>query len=195
MTAIPVAALGNRACESEYSCHYAMNWQMRDRKIPPSAGVPPACWEPHGLSAAFGGEPAPVHAGYQEAHDRDREPALSVLADGLGMDSRVESFSTRICSVAALALGCLVAIFTLESEVAEVKTTSLLIAQASTLLAVPLCAALLLILTSPRGVMKNLKNSALSIVLGTVGFLILLALAYNRLEGLIGTVKGWLQAG
>ncbi len=115
-----------------------------------------------------------------------------LLADGLGLESRVDAVSTRFCASAALVLGCLVAIATLSMDGAGVKTTSLLIAQASTLLAVPLCAVLLLVLTSLRGVMKEHKNGVASMVLGVAGLLVLLTLAGKTSYGLYGKLVQWM---
>jgi Mn2+/Fe2+ NRAMP family transporter len=105
-----------------------------------------------------------------------------LLADGLGLDSRVDGKSTKACASAALLVGCLVAVVTI------VLGTSLLLAQASTLLAVPLCAVLLLLLTSSRNVMGKLKNRLPTIAVGTVGLVVLLWLASNTAHRLGGQV-------
>ncbi|MBN2311222.1 MAG: Nramp family divalent metal transporter [Candidatus Hydrogenedentes bacterium] len=116
-----------------------------------------------------------------------------LLADGFGLDSQVDSKSTRWCASAALLAGCLVAIVTLVFGTGTTQTTSLLIAQASTLLAVPLCALLLLVLTSSRSVMGDLRNRAVTMALGGVGLAILLWLAWTRLSALYTRVADWFQ--
>jgi manganese transport protein len=106
-----------------------------------------------------------------------------LLADGLGMDSRVDSMGTKVMATAGLVVGCLVAIVTLQWGTGA-QTTSVLLAQASTLLAVPLCAILLLVLTSNRNVMGDLRSKTPTIIVGSVGFLILLGLAGRTFMGL-----------
>jgi Mn2+/Fe2+ NRAMP family transporter len=108
-----------------------------------------------------------------------------MMADGLGLDSRVNSTSTKVLAAVALVVGCLVSLATIFLGKGMATTTSLLVAQASTLLAVPLCAILLLLLTSSRRVMGDLKNSIPTIVAGSAGLLVLLWLAWDRLTHLI----------
>ena len=62
-------------------------------------------------------------------------------------------------------------------------TTSLLIAQASTLVAAPLCAGLLLAFTSSANVMGDLKNRAFSVVVGLAGLVVLLGLGARWVMG------------
>jgi len=106
-----------------------------------------------------------------------------LLADGLGLDSRVDSMGTKALSAAGLAVGCLVAIVTLQWGTGA-QTTSVLLAQGSTLLAVPLCAILLLVLTSSRMVMGGLRSKAFTIIIGSAGCLILLGLSARTFLGL-----------
>lgn len=108
-----------------------------------------------------------------------------LLADGLGLDPRVGSTGTKWCASAAMVLGCLVAVATVTIGGAT-KTTSLILAQASTLIAVPVCGALLLYLTSSKKVMGDLRNSMITVLLGIAGLAVVIWLAYGTVLRLVG---------
>lgn len=91
----------------------------------------------------------------------------ALLADGLGLDSDINGKPTKALAALAMLIGCVVALTTF--GLGAGTTTSLLIAQASTLVAAPLCAVMLLVMTSSRQVMGDLKNGIVSIVIGCAG--------------------------
>jgi len=99
----------------------------------------------------------------------------TLLADGLGLDPRMAKMPVRIGTIAALLIGCVVAILTLRSGVGG--STSVLIAQTSTIIASPLCAILLFYFANNAALMGDLKNRIWSNVIGAVGLAILLGLA------------------
>jgi len=99
----------------------------------------------------------------------------TLLADGLGLDSRMQGLPVRICTTVALGIGCIVAILTLRTDAGG--PTSLLIAQTSTIIASPLCALLLFYFANNKELMGDLKNRVWSNVIGGIGLLILLGLA------------------
>ena len=103
----------------------------------------------------------------------------TLLADGFGLDPRMEKNPTRFCAGAALLIGCGVAVTTLSTGLGG--TTSVLVAQTSTLVASPLCAFLLLFLANKRGLMGPLKNNWLSNMAGTAGLALVLYLASQTL--------------
>lgn len=107
-----------------------------------------------------------------------------LLADGFGQEARIDSPSTKWCAFGVMIVGCGVAIATF--LFGRGNTTSLLIAQASTLLAAPLCAILLFILTSRRAVMGDLVNSRGAVAVGLVGLGMLLWLNALTLVRLLG---------
>ena len=106
-----------------------------------------------------------------------------LFADGLGLDARLDSRTAKALTAAVMLIGCLVAIATL--GFGKGGTQSLLIAQASTLLAAPLSAALLLILTSRRQTMGDLKNGPIALLLGAAGFAIILWLGFGTFTRLL----------
>lgn len=117
----------------------------------------------------------------------------AMLADGLGLDARVEAWPTRLLAAAVMVIGCVVAVVTFRLGAGTTTTTSLLVAQASTLLAAPLCAGLLFVLSSSRATMGDLRNNAVATAIGIVGFCVVLALCGVTLKGLIARLIGALS--
>lgn len=103
----------------------------------------------------------------------------TLLADGLGLDPRMEMRPVRICTIAALLIGCGVAIATLQTGAGGAQ--SVLIAQTSTIIASPLCALLLFYFANNAALMGDLRNRLWSNVIGAVGLAILLGLAGRTL--------------
>ena len=99
----------------------------------------------------------------------------TLLADGFGKDSSFTARPMRICAVAALVIGCIVAVLTMRSDVGGAQ--SLLIAQSSTLLASPLCAILVLYFANNKDLMGDLKNGRKSNAVGIAGLCVLLYLS------------------
>ena len=102
-----------------------------------------------------------------------------MMADGLGLDARVDSAATKKLSAAVMVLGCVVALLIL--LLGKGSAQSLLVAQASTLVAIPLCAVLLYYLTCSKKVMGDMRNRAFSLVLGAAGLLLLLGISVRTL--------------
>jgi Mn2+/Fe2+ NRAMP family transporter len=87
----------------------------------------------------------------------------------------MEKLPVRTCTIAALLIGCGVAVATL--LIGQGAATSVLIAQTSTIIASPLCALLLFYFANNKELMGDLKNRVWSNVIGGIGLLILLGLA------------------
>ncbi len=98
----------------------------------------------------------------------------TLMADGLGPGHAMNGKAVRGWSMAVLVMGCAVAVGVLARGWGG--TTSLLIAQAATLIAAPLCAVLVLLLSSSKSIMGDLKNGLITGVLGVVGLLVVLCL-------------------
>lgn len=112
----------------------------------------------------------------------------NLLADGLGLDPRVNSTPTKALTTVVMLLGCTVAIIT--SYSAKASLPSLLVAQASTLIAAPLSGILLFIITSNRRIMGNLRNRAAAKLIGVAGLFVVLAMMYRTLSGLVAQLFG-----
>jgi len=98
----------------------------------------------------------------------------ALLADGLGLDGSINSRVSKLLASVVMLIGCAVAVGAFAWGAGT--TTSLLLAQASTLVAAPLCALILLVLSSRRSVMGELRNGPATVVVGTAGLLVILAL-------------------
>ncbi len=107
-----------------------------------------------------------------------------MLADGLGLDPSMDSRATRILAAFVMLAGCAVACSTFIYGTGT--TTAVLVAQASTLLAAPLCAVMLLALTSSEKTMGDLKNKPASVFLGLGGLAVILWLGALWLKGRLG---------
>jgi Mn2+/Fe2+ NRAMP family transporter len=112
----------------------------------------------------------------------------AMLADGLGFDAGMQSKPTKILTTVALLLGSAVAIAVLQTSVSP--TWSIIIAQASTLLAVPLAAVILIYLTSSKRVMGDLRNGPVTLILGIAGLVVVLLLIVNTTLGLYQKFAG-----
>jgi manganese transport protein len=107
-----------------------------------------------------------------------------MMADGLGQKADIGGWPVRLWTSAVLLIGCGV---TLGARFisAEVASTSVLIAQASTLLAAPISALLLYFMSSSRALMGDLRNRRPAMILGAIGLILLLAMTVNTLLKLI----------
>ncbi len=92
-----------------------------------------------------------------------------LLADGLGMDARFDARTAKGLSAVVMVVGCLVAMLVL--ALGQGGAQSLLIAQAATLVAAPLCAIMLLVMSSSRRIMGPLANAPLITIIGAAGLL------------------------
>jgi manganese transport protein len=108
----------------------------------------------------------------------------ALVADGLGQDGSVGSKATRLWTILIMSIGCLVAMTVIVAG--KGGTQSLLIAQASTLVAVPICAVLLYGMTTSKAIMGELRNGRASIALGAVGLAVLGWLNIRLLLTLVG---------
>ena len=112
----------------------------------------------------------------------------ALLADGLGLDPKMEKLPTRLCAVAALFVGCGVSLLTIGWGVGGAQ--SVLIAQTSTIIASPLCALLLFYFANDKALMGDLRNRLWSNILGAVGLIILLGLAGRTITIVWGKLFG-----
>ena len=107
----------------------------------------------------------------------------ALMADGMGQSNDFGSKATRIWTLLIMTVGCAVAMIVLKSGAGS--TTSLLVAQASTLVAVPICAVLLFGMSTSNRIMGELRNRWPIILLGLVGLLLLAWLNAELLLGMI----------
>jgi Mn2+/Fe2+ NRAMP family transporter len=112
----------------------------------------------------------------------------AILADGLGMDSRMDGKPARLLAALCMVIGCVVGITTLVFSAGD--TTSVLLAQSSTLIAAPLAGIIMLVITSSKKTMGDLRNSPVSIGLGIVGLVMLGFLFWQTAMSVAGKLFG-----
>jgi Mn2+/Fe2+ NRAMP family transporter len=110
-----------------------------------------------------------------------------LLADGFGLSRSFDRWPVKVFTTLALLVGMGVAVAVLAVGMSPV--TSLLLAQASTLLAVPICAILLLILANDRRLMGNHKNGIVLNLIGALGFCVLCWMTWNTVGSIWGRLK------
>ncbi|MEZ6059798.1 MAG: divalent metal cation transporter [Planctomycetaceae bacterium] len=98
-----------------------------------------------------------------------------MAADGLGLGSRPDQLGPRMLTTVALLTGMAVGVAVLAFDFD--RTPTIIAAQAVTVIAAPLVAGVLLWLTSSRDIMGDHVNGPIATSLGTVGLLILIAMA------------------
>ncbi|QDV20121.1 Divalent metal cation transporter MntH [Gimesia panareensis] len=99
-----------------------------------------------------------------------------ILSDSLGLGGTPQDKWTRILTAAVLLTGMFVAIYVIRSGTKPV--VAIVAAQAVTVVAAPLAAGALLLLTSSKKVMGEHRNGPLMNLLAGVGFVLLLGMAW-----------------
>lgn len=114
-----------------------------------------------------------------------------VLADGLGLGSKPEDPWTRRLTAAVLLTGMGVAIYVIKMGAPPVG--AIVTAQAITVIAAPLMAGTLLWLCNCKEYMGQHRNGPFLNIIGGIGFLLLLAMAWNTAFNKVWPrVSGWL---
>jgi manganese transport protein len=96
-----------------------------------------------------------------------------LLADGLGLSRSMNDARTKIFIVAILLIGMLVAVFFKGNVI-----YALIMAQASTMLTVPLIAAGLFLVLNNKNVMGKYRNNLLQNIIAVAGFLVVSLMVY-----------------
>ncbi|MBC8590090.1 NRAMP family divalent metal transporter [Wansuia hejianensis] len=105
----------------------------------------------------------------------------TLLADGLGIGNSMESKWSKIFASFVMILGTLAAILFGQNPI-----QLLILAQGTTMLAVPIIAIVMLILANDKELMGKHKNSLLLNVVGVISVVWLLYLSFNQLMQFIG---------
>lgn len=99
-----------------------------------------------------------------------------ILSDSLGLGGTPRDKSTRILTAAVLLTGMVVALYVIRSGTRPV--VAIVAAQAVTVVAAPLAAGALLLLTSSKKIMGEHRNGPLLNILAGAGFVLLLGMAW-----------------
>jgi len=104
-----------------------------------------------------------------------------LLADGLGLGRSMNDRSTKIFIVAILLIGMLVALLFRGNAI-----YALIMAQASSILAVPLIAVGLLLILNNKKVMGTYRNNVLQNLIALAGFVVVCIMVYFMYQNLVG---------
>ena len=103
----------------------------------------------------------------------------SLLADGLGMGSSLSNMKVKLFIIAVMVFGSAIGII-----FGSAPLNLIVFAQAITIIVVPFIAIAILVVANDGRIMGELKNKLLSNVLGIVGLLVLLYLAFNNVKNI-----------
>jgi NRAMP (natural resistance-associated macrophage protein)-like metal ion transporter len=103
-----------------------------------------------------------------------------LLADGLGLGRSMNDRVTRLFIIAILLIGMLVAVFFRGNYI-----YALIMAQASSMLAVPLIAIALILMLNNKKVMGNYRNSLLQSIIASAGLIVVIIMVISMFHNLV----------
>ena len=98
-----------------------------------------------------------------------------LLADGLGLGHKLSSMKVKIAIITVMLFGSIIALVFNGAPV-----NLIIFAQGVTIFVVPFIAISILIIANSKEVMGDLKNGVTSNILGGIGLIVLVYLAYNN---------------
>ncbi len=107
-----------------------------------------------------------------------------LLADGLGLGRSMNDRSTKLLIIAVLLIGMLVSVFFKGNVI-----YALIIAQASSMLAVPLIALGLFLMLNNKKVMGEYRNKLHQNIIAIIGFLVIILMVYFMSQNMIGYIR------
>lgn len=107
-----------------------------------------------------------------------------LLADGLGLGRSMNDRTTKLFIVAVLLIGMLVAIFFKGNYV-----YALILAQASSMLVVPLIAVGLFLVLNNKQVMGDLRNTPWQNVIAIIGFIVISLMVYFMYQNIVSYIR------
>jgi len=107
-----------------------------------------------------------------------------LLADGLGLGRSMNNRNTKLLIIAVLLAGMLVSVFFKGNVI-----YALIMAQASSMLAVPLIAVGLFLMLNNKKIMGEHRNSTLQNIIAIIGFLVVILMVYFMSQSIIGYIS------
>lgn len=107
-----------------------------------------------------------------------------LLADGLGLGRSMNDRMTKLFIISILLIGMLVAVFFRGNVI-----YALIMAQASSMLAVPLIAAGLFLMLNNKKVMGNYRNNSIQNIIAVIGFVIISLMVYFMYKNMIAFIS------
>ena len=108
----------------------------------------------------------------------------SLMADGLGLGRSMNERMTKLFIIAILVLGMIVAVFFRGNVI-----YALIMAQASSMLAVPLIAAGLFLMLNNHKVMGKYRNNLLQNIIAAAGFIVICLMVYFMYQNVVTYVR------
>jgi manganese transport protein len=107
-----------------------------------------------------------------------------LLADGLGLSRSMNDLRTKVFIIAILLIGMLVAVFFRGNVI-----YALIMAQASTMLTVPLIAAGLFLVLNNKKVMGGYRNNIWQNIIAVAGFLVVSLMIYFMYQNIVAQIR------
>lgn len=107
-----------------------------------------------------------------------------LLADGLGLGPSMNNKTTKVFIIAILLIGMLVAVFFRGNVI-----YALIMAQASSMLAVPLIAVGLFLILNNKKVMGSHRNNLLQNIIAVTGFIVICLMVYFMYQNLVTYIR------
>lgn len=103
----------------------------------------------------------------------------SLLADGLGIGSNLSNMKVKLLIILVMLFGSIIGIV-----FGSAPLNLIVFAQAITIFVVPFIAIAILVIANDKNIMGELKNKLLSNVLGVIGLIVLVYLAFNNIKNI-----------
>ncbi|QUG43858.1 Nramp family divalent metal transporter [Psychrobacillus sp. INOP01] len=103
----------------------------------------------------------------------------SLLADGLGLGSSLSNLKVKLLIILVMLFGSIIGIV-----FGSAPLNLIVFAQAITIFVVPFIAIAILVVANDKNIMGELKNKLLSNVLGIIGLIVLIYLAFNNIKNI-----------
>ncbi|WP_427138271.1 Nramp family divalent metal transporter [Psychrobacillus psychrodurans] len=103
----------------------------------------------------------------------------SLLADGLGIGSNLSNMKVKLLIILVMLFGSIIGIV-----FGSAPLNLIVFAQAITIFVVPFIAIAILVVANDKNIMGELKNKLLSNVLGVIGLIVLIYLAFNNIKNI-----------
>lgn len=103
----------------------------------------------------------------------------SLLADGLGLGSSLSNLKVKLLIILVMLFGSIIGIV-----FGSAPLNLIVFAQAITIFVVPFIAIAILVVANDKNIMGELKNKILSNVLGIIGLIVLIYLAFNNIKNI-----------
>jgi len=107
-----------------------------------------------------------------------------LLADGLGLGRSMNDRTTKIFIISVLLIGMLVSVFFKGNVI-----YALIMAQASSMLAVPLIAVGLLLILNDKKVMGEHRNNLVQNIIAIIGFLVIIGMVYFMSQNMVAYIQ------